>query len=87
MATGNFERNPEHSGCQNTPHTDLQTIKDQRTGPERNSMESSDRKQSLGSPLLLELGDAERITATRIIVKGYKMHAKMKHRIKNGSRD
>ena len=34
--------------------------------------------------LYREIGDAERITAAHIIVKGYKMHAKMKYRIKNG---
>ena len=42
--TRNFERYPEHSGCQKTPRTNLQTIKAQRTGQERNFMESSDRK-------------------------------------------
>ena len=44
--TGNFERDPEPTGCQNTPRTSLQTIKAQRTALERNFMESRDRKHS-----------------------------------------
>ena len=28
----NFERDPEHADCENTPHTELQTIKAQITG-------------------------------------------------------
>ena len=85
--TGNFECDPEHAGFQNTPRTNLQTNKAQETCPERTFMESSDRKLSEGSPLSRELGDAERITAAHIIIKGYKMHAKMNYRIKNGGRD
>ena len=65
----------------------LQMINAQTTGPERNFIESSDRKQWQESTLSRELGDAERITAASIIVKGYKMHAEMKYRIKNGGRD
>ena len=48
--------------AENTPGTDLQTIDAQVTGPERICKESSNRKQSLGSPLLRELVDGERIT-------------------------
>ena len=62
-------------------------INAQTTGLEHNFMESSDQKQLQGPPLSLELGNAERITSVRIIVKGYKMNAKMNHQIKNGGRD
>ena len=45
------------------------------------------RLKTVGSPLSQELGDAKRVTAAHIIVKAYKMHAKMKYRNKKWGRD
>ena len=69
----NCEVKPQHAGGQHwhswKAGTDQQTIRAEITGVERTRMKSSDRKQSQGSPLLRDLGDAERISAASIIVR------------------